>query len=93
MQVHIKLYGPYSMMAGKKQFTMNIEQSHISVEDFLNLLLKRMPKLQQVFDGKDIERVLKRRMFLVINGSPCSNLSGIINNGDQVQVLTPIAGG
>lgn len=93
MQVHVKLYGPFSLMTGQKQFSMDIRQADISVEDFLGVLSNRMPRLGQVFNGSEMSRVLRSRMFLVINGSPCNNPNDMINDGDQVQVLTPVAGG
>lgn len=65
----------------------------ICVQDFLVHLAKRLPKIKQSMNGIDIDDILKRKLFFVINGEPCTDKSRIIRDRDEVQVLTPVTGG
>lgn len=93
MKVHVKLYGPFSLMSGKNEFAIEAEKESINLEEFLSLLEARLPRLRRSMEDTDIEEFLKRRILLVVNDMPSYDKSTLISDGDQVKVLTPIAGG
>jgi molybdopterin converting factor small subunit len=93
MRVHVKLYGPFSLMTGRSKFSVEAQDNQISVKDFMVLLGKRLPRFGQAMSGLDDEVILGRRLFLLINGKPCSDASTVMYDGDQIQILTPVTGG
>ena len=93
MRVEVRLYGPFSLMSGKKAFPIESGEEAIPVEKFLFLLAGKLPRLKRTMNGADLDRFLKQRIMLVINGVPCSQRTRLLHDGDQVQVFTPIAGG
>ena len=93
MEVHVKLYGPFTFMSGRREFTLQINRENVNVNDFLTLLVKKIPKLKQALDGIDIEKTIRHRLMLMVNGKQFVNASNMIHDGDQVQLLTPVAGG
>jgi molybdopterin converting factor small subunit len=93
MQVNVKLYGPFSLMSGRHEFTVNADEDVICVDDFLSLLARKIPHFSWSFNGTNTEQFLKQRILFVINGTPCSDKLKLIHDGDQIQILNPIAGG
>jgi molybdopterin converting factor small subunit len=63
------------------------------LKDFLSLLAKKMPQFRRTLNGMDLDLVLKQRILLVINGVPCADTLKAIQDGDHIQLLTPITGG
>jgi len=80
-------------MTGRSQFAMDIESTGISVEEFLGLLGKRMPRFNQTINDMETGRVLRQKLLLTVNGEPCIDPTAMIRDGDQVQILTPVTGG
>jgi hypothetical protein len=72
---------------------MDMEGTEIKVQDFLELLASRMPLVRNSITGMGAEELLKKRLLLVINGEVCNDPSGCIRDGDQLKILTQIAGG
>ncbi len=93
MQVNVKLYGHFSLMSGKREFAVKADEDVIRVDEFLSLLAKKIPHFSRYFNNMNMEQFLKQRILLVINGTPCSNKLKLIHDGDQIQLLNPIAGG
>ena len=93
MQVNVKLYGPFSLMSGRDDFVIMVDEEAISVKDFLSLLSRKIPQFSRSLNSTDTEQFLKQRILLVINGTPCFEKLKLIHDGDQIQILTPVIGG
>lgn len=93
MRVTVKLYGPFSLMSGRNEFTIEAKEDDVSVEDFLSLLWRKLPQLRRSIKVVDVDQFLKQRILLVINNMPCSDKLQSIQDGDQIKILTPVAGG
>ena len=93
MQVHVKLFGPFALMSGRKEFPVETDKETLSVRDFLFLLSEKLPQIRKSLEDLDMEQHLSRRVLLVVNGMPCSDPSKLLRGGDEVKILTPVAGG
>ena len=93
MQVHVKLYGPFSSMSGRDEFEIQADGDIICVEDFISLLGRALPQLRRSIKDVDVDQFLKQRILLVINGMPCSDKLQFIHDGDHIKILTPVTGG
>jgi molybdopterin converting factor small subunit len=93
MKVHVKLFGPFALMSGRKEFPVETSEEILSVRDFLLLLSEKLPQIGKFMEGVDMEQVLSRRVLLVLNGIPCSDPSTLLGEGDEIKMLTPVAGG
>ena len=93
MEIHVKLYGPLSLMVGKRSFMMKIDQVNVDVKDFITILGLRIPQFRRCLNDTNIEEILKQKILLIINDEPCACAAKIIKDGDKIQILTPIKGG
>ena len=93
MQVHVKLFGPFALMSGRKELPVETDTEVFTVEDFLFLLAGKLPQIRKSMEDVDVEQFLTRRVLLVINGMPCSDPSKLLREGDEIKILTPVAGG
>ena len=93
MKVHVKLFGPFSLMSGRNEFEIQAVGESISVENFIPLLGTKLPHLKRSIKDIDADLFLKQRVLLVINGMPCSDKMQFIHDGDHIKVLTPVTGG
>lgn len=93
MQVQVRLYGPFSLMSGRREFPLETEGDEMEVGDFLDHLAGKLPQLKGALNAADREAFLKQKILLVVNGMPCAETSRLLHDGDRVQVLTPVSGG
>jgi molybdopterin converting factor small subunit len=93
MQVHVKLFGPFSLMSGRREFPVETDQETLAVRDFLFLLSGKLPQIRKVLEDVGMEQFMNRRVLLVVNGMPCSDPSKLLGEGDEIKILTPVAGG
>lgn len=93
MQVHVKLFGPFALMSGRKEFPVETDKETLSVRDFLFLLSEKLPQIRTSLEDMDMDEFLSRRILLVLNGMPCSDPSKFLSEGDEIKILTPVAGG
>lgn len=81
MHVKVKLFAFYRDIIGKKELKLEIERGR-RVEELLNYLIKRYPKL-----GMD-----KEGLVVSVNYNYAS-LKTVLNDGDEVALLPPVSGG
>jgi molybdopterin converting factor small subunit len=93
MQVHVKLFGPFALMSGRKEFPVETDKQTLAVRDFLFLLSGKLPQISKSLEDVDMKQFLNRRVLLVVNGMPCSDPSKLLGEGDEIKILTPVAGG
>lgn len=93
MQVHVKLFGPFALMSGRKEFPVETDKETVSVKEFLSLLSAKLPRIKKSLEDVDMEQFLSQKMLLVVNGMPCSDPSKFLGDGDEIKILTPVAGG
>jgi molybdopterin converting factor small subunit len=93
MRVQVKLFGPFALMSGRKEFPVETDKKDLSVEDFLFLLSGKLPQIRKSLEDVGMEQFLSRRVLLVINGMPCADKSKLLSEGDEIKILTPVAGG
>ena len=93
MQVHVKLFGPFALMSGRKEFPVETDKEILAVKDFLFLLSGKLPQLKKSLEDADMTTFLSHRVLLVINGMPCSDPLRLLGEGDEIKILTPVAGG
>ena len=63
MRVTVKLYGPFSLMSGRNEFTFEAKEDDVSVEDFLSLLWRKLPQLRRSIKVVDVDQFLKQRIL------------------------------
>ena len=93
MRVHVKLFGPFALMSGRKEFPVETDKEVLTVKDFLFLLSGKLPQIRKSLEDMEIEWFLSQRILLVINGMPCADKSKLLSEGDEIKILTPVAGG
>lgn len=93
MQVQVKLFGPFALMSGRKEFPVETDKETLAVRDFLFLLSAKLPQIRKSLEDVDMKQFLSRRVLLVVNGMPCSDPSKLLGEGDEIKILTPVAGG
>lgn len=93
MRVHVKLFGPFALMSGRKEFPVETDTEVLTVKDFLFLLSGKLPQIRKSLEDVDMGQFLSRRVLLVINGMPCSDPSKLLREDDEIKILTPVAGG
>ena len=93
MRVQVKLFGPFALMSGRKEFPVETDKEVLTVKDFLFLLSRKLPQIRKSLEDVDMDQFLSRRVLLVLNGMPCSDPSKLLSEGDEIKILTPVAGG
>jgi molybdopterin converting factor small subunit len=93
MRVHVKLFGPFALMSGRKEFPLDTDRETLAVKDFLFLLAGKLPQIRNSLQDVDVEQFLSHRVLMVINGIPCPDPSTPLKEGDEIKILTPVAGG
>jgi len=93
VQVQVKLFGPFALMSGRKEFPVETDKETLAVRDFLFLLSAKLPQIRKSLEDVDMKQFLSQRVLLVVNGMPCSDPSKLLGEGDEIKILTPVAGG
>ena len=93
MEVQVKLFGPFALMSGRKEFPVETDKEILAVRDFLFLLSAKLPQIRKSLEDVDMKQFLSQRVLLAVNGMPCSDPSKLLGEGDEIKILTPVAGG
>jgi len=92
MKLKIKFLKPFSDAVDKSE--LELDFNGINLEELLELLIDRYPKLKTEFYTKTNE--LSDNMCIFVNDKPTSALKGIktkLKNDDELIFFIPISGG
>jgi molybdopterin converting factor small subunit len=80
-------------MSGRKEFPVETHEEKVSVREFLILLSGKLPQVKKPLEEAGTAEFLRQRVLLVVNGMPCADPSRLLAEGDEIKILTPVAGG
>ncbi|GAB3845937.1 MoaD/ThiS family protein [Nesterenkonia populi] len=88
--VVVRFYAGAAEAAGAEELTLPLPRTAMPLGDFVD----QLPGMVPAGDGSapSMERVCARSSFLV-NGTRAKRESGVINDGDRLDILPPFAGG
>ncbi len=96
MKINLKLFGPFSLIAGKRQIEMRFQKQRVSVREFL-LKLNMKPRLFREYGDIELsdklEGLLRYKIMFFINEKQCYDIEEWIYDGDHVKILAQITGG
>jgi len=91
LRLQVRYYPPFDALTGVKEEEVTLQSPRITVSELLTHLAERHEKLRSYINTRD-EEGFGRHMLVALDVN-LVRLTDVLEDGDKVKILPPMAGG